>query len=43
MSQYKKRVCVISLDGVPGELLKRAFGEGRLEPLREIWKQGKNF
>ena len=36
----KKRVCVISLDGVPGAFLKEAFREGRLAPLRSLWQEG---
>ncbi len=40
MSHHVKRVCVISLDGVPGELLTRAFGEGRLAPLASLWGEG---
>jgi predicted AlkP superfamily phosphohydrolase/phosphomutase len=36
----KKRVCVISLDGVPGELLVDAFSQGRLTALRSLWESG---
>ena len=36
----KKRVCVISLDGVPGALLQEAFREERLAPLRSLWQAG---
>jgi len=36
----KKRVCVISLDGVPGSFLADAFREGRLAPLRSVWEKG---
>jgi predicted AlkP superfamily phosphohydrolase/phosphomutase len=36
----KKRVCVISLDGVPGELLEDAFSQGRLTALRSLWESG---
>lgn len=36
----KKRVCVISLDGVPGAFLRDAFREGRLAPLRSVWQAG---
>jgi len=36
----RKRVCVISLDGVPGSLLEDAFSQGRLVPLRSLWAEG---
>ena len=36
----KKRVCVISLDGVPGSFLADAFREGHLAPLRSVWEKG---
>ena len=36
----KKRVCVISLDGVPGAFLWEAFRRGRLAPLRSVWQAG---
>ena len=36
----KKRVCVISLDGVPGAFLWEAFRGGRLAPLRSVWQAG---
>lgn len=41
MSQKSdKRVCVISLDGVPGSLLAQAFGEGWGGGLGTLWNQG---
>jgi predicted AlkP superfamily phosphohydrolase/phosphomutase len=35
-----ERVCVISLDGVPGSLVEEAFASGRLAPLGALWAQG---
>ncbi len=38
--RHRKRVCVISLDGVPGAFLTGAFQEGRLDPLASLWEGG---
>lgn len=40
MNPRKKKVCVISLDGVPGKLLEDALSQGRLAPLRALWQSG---